>query len=123
MMWKIGVGEGEGVNVGVEGIGVKKLSGDSVDVATISMTVGVGVDVCELVVSGGGVNTPSQAVHNKIRRQSILILLPQVNRLTRDFTKIIIPHYSVKYHKKYPAYTSAFLDLLSSKSMWIQVVT
>ena len=92
---------GEGVNVGVDGIGVRKLSGAIVGVASIMLTVDAGVDVSDLVGSGGGVSTPSQAVHNKIRRQNILILLPQVNRNTEYFTVIIIPHYSVKNHKKY----------------------
>jgi hypothetical protein len=92
---------GEGVNVGVKGIGVRKLSGAIVGVASIFMVVDVGVDVSESVGSGGGVNTPSQAEHIKIRRQSIPILLPQVIRNTKHLTAIIIPHYSVKYRKKH----------------------
>ena len=95
-----GVGVGDGVKVGVGGIGVRKLSGAIVGVAIMSLTSAIGVNVGVLVDFGGGVSTPSQADNRTTRRKNTTILLPKVNRSTGYFTAIIIPHYSVKNHKK-----------------------
>jgi hypothetical protein len=100
MIWITGVGVGDGVKVGVGGIGVRKLSVAIVGVVFFSLTSASGVNVGVLVGFRGGVNTKSQAENRKTRSKNTTILLPKVNRSTGYFTAIIIPHYSVKNHKK-----------------------
>jgi len=87
-MWITGVGLGEGVKVGVGGIGVRKPATPIVGVAVI-LGEGIGVDVGE----GGGVRTASQPSKRstmpniKIRPPRMIIFFNN-----KEFTAGIISH-------------------------------